>query len=129
MSISIQCPTCEKKLKAKDELAGKRIKCPNCGEGVVIPSADPASQRVSAKGLSPIESPPRRGQKAVTSPAPSSRRLHWPWYAGGGVALLCALALVVFIFAMPGKERTPANKEVGAVPPVGLEGKPEPKPD
>jgi len=28
MPIFIVCPTCDKKLKVRDELAGKRVKCP-----------------------------------------------------------------------------------------------------
>jgi hypothetical protein len=39
--ISIQCPTCRKKLKARDDLAGKRVKCPGCGQPVLIPGVDP----------------------------------------------------------------------------------------
>lgn len=38
MAISIQCPDCEKKLKAKDELAGKRVKCPACGQLISVPN-------------------------------------------------------------------------------------------
>ena len=44
MALSVQCPGCDKNLKAKDELAGKRIKCPGCGQVLVAPAAKPASQ-------------------------------------------------------------------------------------
>ncbi len=37
MAIRIQCPGCDKTLKARDELAGKRLKCPGCGAAVVVP--------------------------------------------------------------------------------------------
>jgi ssDNA-binding Zn-finger/Zn-ribbon topoisomerase 1 len=37
MSICFQCPGCEKKLKAKDKLAGKRVKCPGCGHVILVP--------------------------------------------------------------------------------------------
>lgn len=40
MAISLQCPGCAKKLKCKDELAGKRLKCPGCGQAVMVPQAD-----------------------------------------------------------------------------------------
>jgi hypothetical protein len=49
MPISVACPGCKKKLKAKDELAGKRVKCPACGEPVVIPGASPAPQTASTQ--------------------------------------------------------------------------------
>ncbi len=35
--IAFQCPGCGKKLKTKAELAGKKIKCPECGNAVVVP--------------------------------------------------------------------------------------------
>jgi len=38
MSIGVQCPGCGKKLTAKDELAGKRVKCPACSLAVVVPT-------------------------------------------------------------------------------------------
>ena len=46
MSISIVCGSCQKRLAVKDELAGKRIKCPGCGTVVPVlaaPSPKPAS--------------------------------------------------------------------------------------
>jgi hypothetical protein len=44
MSISVQCPGCGKKLKAKDELAGKRIRCPACGKAFAHPGPSAAEQ-------------------------------------------------------------------------------------
>lgn len=40
MSISVQCPGCEKNLRIKDDLAGKRVKCPDCGHVMLVPSAN-----------------------------------------------------------------------------------------
>jgi RNA polymerase sigma factor (sigma-70 family) len=39
LSIGIACPGCGKKLKVKVELAGKKVKCPHCGQAVLIPVA------------------------------------------------------------------------------------------
>ena len=36
--ISFQCPACGKKLKVKDEFAGKKGKCPKCGNVINIPA-------------------------------------------------------------------------------------------
>lgn len=36
MAIQVKCPSCGKTLRAKDELAGKRGKCPGCGAVVMI---------------------------------------------------------------------------------------------
>lgn len=43
MSISVQCPACRKKLKARDDLAGKRVKCPACGQPVLVSALQPAA--------------------------------------------------------------------------------------
>ena len=37
MSIKVKCGNCGKKLKAKDESAGKKVKCPDCGKVMQIP--------------------------------------------------------------------------------------------
>jgi hypothetical protein len=46
MSISLQCPGCEKSLQIQDEFAGKRVKCANCGQIISVPTAQPASEPV-----------------------------------------------------------------------------------
>lgn len=38
MPISCECPSCGKRLKAPDSAAGKRAKCPQCGNPVEIPA-------------------------------------------------------------------------------------------
>jgi hypothetical protein len=35
--IAFTCPSCCKELKAKDELAGKKVKCPGCGKAAAVP--------------------------------------------------------------------------------------------
>lgn len=57
MAISIQCPGCKKKLKAKDELAGKRVKCPGCGQSIAI-SATQAPSGVAALAAALMALPP-----------------------------------------------------------------------
>jgi hypothetical protein len=37
-SVSFPCPGCKKKLRAKTALAGKAVKCPECGAAAVVPS-------------------------------------------------------------------------------------------
>jgi serine/threonine protein kinase len=39
--ISFSCPQCAKGLKVKDELAGKKAKCPSCGQSVPVPATAP----------------------------------------------------------------------------------------
>jgi len=47
MPIAIKCSACEKALRVKDALAGKKIKCPACGGtlAVPVPSASPLEVR------------------------------------------------------------------------------------
>lgn len=40
MPISIQCPSCQTKLNAPDDKAGRKTKCPKCGHAIVVPTAD-----------------------------------------------------------------------------------------
>lgn len=48
MAISVQCPSCGKKIKAGEQWAGKTVKCPGCGERIAIPS--PMKAPVISKG-------------------------------------------------------------------------------
>ncbi|QEG42225.1 hypothetical protein UC8_42590 [Roseimaritima ulvae] len=43
MPIAATC-ACGKKLQVKDELAGKRVRCPNCKQPLTIPANQPAPQ-------------------------------------------------------------------------------------
>src|SRR6266568_6706678 len=39
MSIEIYCQNCQKRYRVKAELAGKRVRCANCGNAVTVPGA------------------------------------------------------------------------------------------
>ena len=41
MPIKVKCGSCSTRFKAKDELAGRRVKCPKCQKPVVIEAAAP----------------------------------------------------------------------------------------
>jgi serine/threonine protein kinase len=45
--LSFVCPGCGKKLKVKAELAGKKVKCPQCGKPAQVPEAKAAPVPVS----------------------------------------------------------------------------------
>ncbi len=38
-AIVFGCPGCSKRLRARTEMAGKKLKCPQCSEGVIVPDA------------------------------------------------------------------------------------------
>src|SRR5215218_3038660 len=42
MPITLGCPSCGKRFRARDESAGKRVKCPFCQAAVPVPTSDEA---------------------------------------------------------------------------------------
>ena len=42
MSISLTC-RCKTRLQVNEQLAGKLVKCPKCGESLIVPRPEPAS--------------------------------------------------------------------------------------
>lgn len=40
MPIKVTCPECDHAIKAPDEMAGRRVKCPSCKAVLTVPSAD-----------------------------------------------------------------------------------------
>jgi len=84
--IHFKCGKCGKKLAAKDESAGKRVKCPACGQIVPVPAAEEAPQGPAAKAASsPAQAPakpeppppaaPRPKPAAVPRPVPAAASL------------------------------------------------------
>ena len=43
MPITLGCPSCGKRFRARDESAGKRVKCPYCAAAVPVPTAEQAA--------------------------------------------------------------------------------------
>jgi len=39
MAITLSCPSCGKHVLARDESAGKNVKCPGCGTVLHVPAA------------------------------------------------------------------------------------------
>ncbi len=54
----ITCPECTKKFKGKSDLAGKKVKCPACGQPFVVPGG--AKAKPQAKPPAVPEPPPSR---------------------------------------------------------------------
>jgi hypothetical protein len=45
MALHVQCAGCGAKLQAPEKLAGKRVKCPKCGQPLAVPGLQPAAAR------------------------------------------------------------------------------------
>src|SRR4051812_48590807 len=84
MPISIACPHCDWKGRVKDELAGRKGKCPTCGELIPIPlkgtpppvpagamaAVDDAPDVVDDADI--VEEPPSRSKSGIR-PAPAAK--------------------------------------------------------
>jgi hypothetical protein len=64
MAIKAACPSCGRQLKVKDELAGKKVKCPGCGDHVRIPAGE--GEQAEAPPAKPVTK--RREKPKETSP-------------------------------------------------------------
>jgi hypothetical protein len=64
MPVTLTCTGCKSTLKVRDDLVGKKIKCPKCATLVLVPSEDEA-------GFAPVEVAP---DESGETPARKSRR-------------------------------------------------------
>jgi hypothetical protein len=121
MPIAVACQ-CGKRFQAKDELAGKRVKCPGCGNPLAIPTPQPAGggndldDMFGSSAGDPLfasgpAAPAGFGPPGMPTSAgpPRPRKKKGPnmvliaGIAGGGVGLL--LILIVVLFVVFGKRR------------------------
>jgi hypothetical protein len=72
MVIALRCKTagCGKGLKVKEEYAGKRVKCPGCGQPILIPAP-------AAVGVQAAAPPPRPAAPPPPAAAPSALEGVW----------------------------------------------------
>lgn len=73
--IACVCPKCSKPLKVKDDLAGKKVKCPGCGHAVPVPAPTPAPA-LSGSGKQtpvPLPSPESSDSERATQPPEAGR--------------------------------------------------------
>ena len=114
--IHFKCGKCGKKLAAKDESAGKRVKCPACGQVLQAPAAGeaprapaakatPAPAQAPAKPAPPPPAAPRPAEQtaargAVTGgPARLSKAFYFGSILGAGIVDVIVFAVVV-LFVM-----------------------------
>jgi hypothetical protein len=102
--ISVRCdnPDCGKSLRVKDELAGRRVKCPSCGEIVSVPDEPPdARERPARSRTTPAAADHGRGAKAKRSSGRAAREEPMPDEAedsnSGGGNPLRKICIVVFV--------------------------------
>ncbi|MEN9555946.1 MAG: zinc-ribbon domain, partial [Planctomycetota bacterium] len=42
MAITVNCPACSARMTLRDDLAGKKIRCPKCQQALRVPDASAA---------------------------------------------------------------------------------------
>lgn len=121
MPITVSCDGCDKRYQVKDELAGKRIKCPNCQDVLTVggqPPAAPAKRKPKPKPADDFDedddledddddfdSPPRSKRRVAEKPIKQKKKKRsgagsTPWTliiggaAGGFFVLAAAMAFV-----------------------------------
>ncbi len=111
MTLEVTCPACDKTLKLKDELAGKKIRCPACSTVIPIPAEDdidgdldeealPVRKRRAVKDeFDDVPDSPPRSRKSTKKKKPgraNSAGTNW-WLIGGltGGGLVLFVAMLV----------------------------------
>jgi hypothetical protein len=64
MSMIFSCP-CGKQLRAEEEHAGRRTRCPGCGQELIIPA--PSQPRAADEGLQVVAAPPSPQRRPMRS--------------------------------------------------------------
>lgn len=87
---------CGKSLQAREELAGKRVRCPGCGEALTVPAASSAAVRPS-KPRPPADDEPARPRRPTKQKAGMSPALLWSLVGGGAALAVGAVVLVIVL--------------------------------
>src|SRR5262249_46600977 len=76
MSIIVDCPSCNRKLRVPEDLLGTRVKCPTCGgtfDAVVSPEDVPSPSDAELASERPEELPEEKVRETPHSERPSPR--------------------------------------------------------
>jgi len=107
MPVSIRCGSCKASLTAPDRLAGKKAKCPKCGQAIPVPAGSEAMMAVSERSRREENGEaPARNSKAA-------RPVRLPLFSFGELKV-------------PGRLRRSIEKEVGEEQMLWL-GRPSPE--
>jgi hypothetical protein len=138
MSISVQCE-CGRKLKARDEFAGKRADCPTCGKTLSIPASESAAatfgERLRSGEAEPMEiveflDPPSSRPFKQPKRQPISlrvmfealldpRSIQWMLMLGGGLVVLGLVILLVSLGFFQNKETVAIAMGIGSLAILG----------
>lgn len=80
MSIDIHCSTCGAKGRAPDSAAGRKVRCPECGQPVAVPGERPQKKSRPSAELDAdleVEAPPRLPRRRVPSKPVRATKPLW----------------------------------------------------
>jgi len=107
MPLAVSCNHCSKRLSIKEELAGKRVRCPVCGHTLSVPAAAPPP---ASSGEPPTTATSGRA-------VPPSRRSRTPLILVSVAALACAAGgLAFYLTREPTHEPGPDRVEAPPTP-------------
>ena len=72
MTITTNCPSCDRQLRVKDELAGKKVRCPECKEPVAIDAAEEPAEEPAEETTERPASTAKSGELARSCPDPEA---------------------------------------------------------
>lgn len=84
MPIQVTCTNCQKVIKAPDNLAGKRVKCPQCSTVLAIPGTAPAGAATAQRPAAPAQRPAARPAGPGGASHPSTAQPRGPAPVQGG---------------------------------------------
>jgi hypothetical protein len=140
MTISIQCPGCQRTLRVPDHYAGRKAKCPGCSAPITIPAAgDDANPfgftaaggpLVGSVGGRAVDAPPEEDERVSADLDRMRKMSGWQGVAGGlnniwlgtGLQVLGLTTVVLVASALLGMSSGVAYVASGpdsAVPPTG----------
>ncbi len=94
MAFSATCEKCGKRLNAKDEWAGKKLKCPGCGESFI---ARPGGGASAGKAAPAGGKSPGRPAPTLSRPVEPKFAINWGKVSIWGVLALIPIGIILFL--------------------------------
>jgi DNA-directed RNA polymerase subunit RPC12/RpoP len=91
----VKCPNCPNTFKARDDLAGKIVRCPHCKAKVEI-QVEEEAEEMTQESLVPNNYIPA-SQAGMVHIAPRSEASIWAWFVGLPVGLLILTIIAMII--------------------------------
>jgi predicted RNA-binding Zn-ribbon protein involved in translation (DUF1610 family) len=120
MAIPLSCDSCGSTLRIADEHAGKRIRCPKCGEAMAVPRQEPAGRRGGRGGGHDVHKRQHRAgsdDDLAEERRPRQKKRRQPsrtalWVGLGAGALVALVAIIVVVILLTGRKDDAGQKAV-----------------